>query len=135
MDFILKPAESPAIEFSNMRAIPVVQRDYDRELFLKVKRGIKKIGIDEIYYVEVIGHKLIYHTVHGQYETWDTLKGAEQTLSHFGFARCNNCFLVNLNAVTEITGDSVRVGDTDLKVSRLKKKSFIEALILAFGDG
>lgn len=68
MDFILKPADSSAIEFSNIRAIPGVQRDYGRELFLKVKRGIKKIGIDEIYYVEVIGHKLIYHTVHGRYE-------------------------------------------------------------------
>lgn len=54
-----------------------------------------------------MNHAVIYHTAQGDYETWDSLTNAEKLFEPGEFARCNNCFLVNLRHVREIKGDTV----------------------------
>jgi DNA-binding LytR/AlgR family response regulator len=45
-----------------------------------------------------------------------------------GFARCNHCYLVNLNFVEGVKEDYVVLGKSHLKISRPKKKAFLQKL-------
>ncbi len=45
-----------------------------------------------------------------------------------GFARCNHCYLVNLSYVDGVKVDSVLLGADALKISRAKKKQFMQML-------
>lgn len=134
LDFIVKPVEYSIFEFKMKKAVSIISRRYDNMLTLKVKNGIRRIRVNDIYYVEVIKHKLIYHTVHGDIEVWEALSDVEQRLTSYGFARCNISFLVNLRYVTEIQEDSVCVNGEHLKISRPKKKEFIRALMQIVGN-
>ena len=53
----------------------------------------------------------------------------EEQLGSNMFARCNSCYMVNLEYVQSIQEDFVVLVDgTNLKMSRLKRKPFIQAL-------
>lgn len=82
-------------------------------------------------YVEVIKHKLFYHTTSGVMEVWGSMSEAEKSLSDYGFVRCNSCYLVNLKYVTSVNNDYACVGDEMLRISSSKKKEFVNALILS----
>ena len=57
-------------------------------------------------------------------------------LGKMGFARCNECYLVNLSYVTKIDNakNLVFLHDISLTISRQKKKNFIEALTNFLGE-
>lgn len=133
-DFIVKPVEYSIFEFKMDRVISAIPRHSRNEVPLKVKNGVLLVAVDDIHYVEIIKHKIIYHTRQGEYEAWDSMKNVEQRLSPFGFARCNVCFLVNLKHVTELKGDNICVGGNYLKISSPKKKEFVEKLMLSMGE-
>ena len=87
----------------------------------------------DILYVEVRGHKLTYHTTRGPIEIWGTMKAAAAELEPLGFAACNACYLVNLDHVTGLSGEYVRVGEESLKMSRGKSRDFVDALTRSMG--
>ena len=86
-----------------------------------------RIRVSRLYYVEVAGHHLIWHTQDGNFENSGTLKAAESKLPA-GFSRCNNCYLVNLRHVTGIDGYEVKVGEDTLAVSHARRKPFLHDL-------
>jgi len=49
------------------------------------------------------------------------------------FVLCNSCYLINLDEVTGVNGDFVVINGKDLKISRPRKKVFMEALASHFG--
>ena len=79
------------------------------------------------------GHKLTYHTARGPIEIWGTMKAATAELGPRGFAACNACYLVNLDHVTGLSGEYVRVGEESLKMSRGKSRDFVDALTRSMG--
>ena len=92
-----------------------------------------------IYYIEIMKHQLTYHTEDGNFvvNRGVSLKNLEAELSKAGFCRCSACYLVNLRWCSEITSDSVVCGKQHetLKMSRLLKKDFINALSDFMGRG
>lgn len=51
------------------------------------------------------------------------------------FFRCSTSYLINLQHVRQLTGDTVVVGDRELRVSRGKKKELMAALAACLGRG
>lgn len=89
----------------------------------------------EIYYIEVQGHKLTYHTEKGQLPGTGTLQDAEQRLHGKGFLRCNKCYLVNQKHIQTVTGSDVVLSNGEkLQISRLRKKEFMEELARSMGN-
>ena len=76
---------------------------------IHVLGGIKRMSPDEIYYVEVKDHTLIYHTKQVVYSMRGKLNDVEKLLENAGFARCSISYLVNINYCTEIRTDTVVV--------------------------
>lgn len=128
LDFIVKPVRYETFYFKMRRAVEHAQKICAESIVVTVGYGKVRLNTAEILYVEVIGHKLIYHTEQGEVESWDSMKNACAMLGAFGFALCSVSYLVNLRKVMAIKNGEVTVGDTVLKVSRYKKESFLDAL-------
>lgn len=128
LDFVVKPVAYKNFAFKMRKAVEVAKRRRNNTLTLTVNYGRRKVEISDITYVEVIKHKLIYHVNDEEIEVWDSISNAAATLVPHGFSFCKVCYLVNLRRVERVQGDSVYVGNSELKISRQKKKSFLDAL-------
>lgn len=123
-DYILKPVQYDRIK-SKMDDIINVLKKKNRYIISSNKTGMKKYMLNQIFYIEVFGHRLYVHTKDGPEEIGGTLKKMEEDLQLCGFVKCNKCYLVNLEYVNRISGDMVEVGGDLLKISRREKKNFI----------
>lgn len=126
--YVVKPLRYEAFSFHFERVIAAALHNRKKDVSVVADKIHVRLNADDIFYLEVVNHAVIYHTAQGEYKTWDSLSNVEKLLPPGVFARCNNCFLVNLHHVREVKGDEVTVGNTKLKISRLKKKDFLEAL-------
>ena len=137
-DYILKPVTYGSFALRFDKAVASAKSNQHHAILLKTQSGLSRIDTDSICYVEVDKHLVVYHTVNGDLESWESLKSVEEKLGLLTgsrFVRCNNCFLVNLHYVNRIDGDILWVGDSRLKISRARKRSFLNALTAFFETG
>lgn len=136
LDFIVKPISYCVLVLKLRRALNCLARTADDiEVPLKVDTSIFRVRASKIKYVEVIRHKLVFHTTDGDFTTYGALKNVEDELSDADFARCNICYLVNLRYVSYVKGQVVEVGGEPLRISHPKRKSFVGALNEYLGRG
>lgn len=128
LDFIVKPVEYSTFSRKFERALNVVRHRKSIDVCIQIDRTLKRISASKIYYIEIIHHKLIFHTEEGNFNSRGTLDGLEKQLAPENFVRCNACYLVNMKFVSEVSGDDVVVAGEALKISRTKKKAFMQAL-------
>ena len=134
LDFLVKPVEYPNFMLKLQRALELRSRTRKKDIALNTLSGMKRIRIDEIYYIEVMDHNLIYHTARGEFGERGSIKGREEQLREFDFARPSNSYLVNLRHVTAMSGGEITVAGATLPVGRTKKKEFLKRLTEYMGD-
>lgn len=127
-DYILKPLTYDLFAFKMKEWVKKINRKKKQSILISSGEDTFRLSTDQVYYLEIINHRLIYHTDQGNIEVWGKLKTAEEELAGKGFAKCNKCYLINLQHVQQITGNMVRVGPDDLIISRPRKKDFLQAL-------
>lgn len=135
-DYILKPLDKAgygAFAFRFERALRKVANKDFADVVISVSGQSMRISCDDIYYIESMNHKLIYHTVQGEYVAWDSLSHIEEQLDQTGFARCSASYLVNLIHVKSVSSCAVTVENTSLNIGRSKKKGFLDALTRYMG--
>lgn len=128
LDFIVKPVEYDSFAMKMERAVNAVMQRQGFDLAIQADRSLKRVPASKIYYIEVSRHYLIYHTKEGSIKARGTLDSLEKQLSGGNFVRCNVCYLVNLKYVSEVSGDNLIVGGETLKISRARKKEFMQSL-------
>lgn len=133
LSFLLKPVPYFAFSQEITDSITKIESHQAKSLLLTTKEGVVRVNIFDIYYVETMKHYLIVHEKNGSHTVKMPLKRIEEELKESSFFRCNNCFLVNLDEVKGVVDDFVIVNDTELKISRPRKKEFLEALAKHFG--
>ncbi len=133
LDFILKPIRYYSLSLTLLRAVERVQKRR-KCITVRCDETVRRIDVSDIKYVEIIGHKLVYHTLRGDFSKYGTLTEAEKELKDFNFYKCNNCYLVNFAFVDFIEGYDVTVGGEVLGISHPKKKGFLSAF-LAYTKG
>ena len=128
-EFLVKPVSYDNFEMKMRRVLrKLANEQRDSFILLNLSEGKKRISPSQIQYVEVAGHKLIYHTTEGSYTVYGTLKSAEEQLNPKVFSRCNHCYLVNLNFVSAVNGMETTVAGQTLQVSRSRKSGFMAQL-------
>lgn len=130
IDYMLKPISYQVFKLCLERALRNIVKRTGADIKIKVNYGYVLLNSEEILYVESVKHKVVYHLVGRDYETWGTLSEAEKQLENYGFVRCNSCYLVNLAYVESISLDYVSLVNSkeQLKISRQRKKEFLDAL-------
>lgn len=127
-DFIVKPVHYYDFRLKLERAVSHIDMQTQQKISIKIDDSIKCVRAGDIMYVEVIKHKLVFHTVNETLETYGTLKQVEAVLSGANFVRCNQCYLVNLGYVNGAKGFTVTVDNDELTISRSNKKAFFQKL-------
>ena len=128
-DFIVKPVQYSEFSLKLRKALGRLERKNDQCILLQSGGTVSRVNLKELYYVEVAEHTVTYHTETGTIEVIGSLKSAEQMLAGKGFSRCNYCYLVNLRLVREFhDGDVVLFNGETLRVSRNRRKEFLQAL-------
>ena len=135
LDFIVKPVRYSSFEMKMRRILQAVDLKKGREVLLNVGGTVRVLTSSSIYYVEVMDHDLTYHTSQGDVTVRGKLSAVEQQLPKEVFFRCSTSYLINLQHVRQLTGDTVLVGDRELRVSRGKKKELMAALAACLGRG
>ncbi|MBR4208717.1 MAG: response regulator transcription factor [Lachnospiraceae bacterium] len=129
LDYILKPVQYYSFAMKLTRAIWRLGGQEDDSIQVSTDTGSARIRLRDIFYIEVRGHMLTYHTHEGRYYGFGTLVAEEKKLQSHGFARCNSCYLINLEYVQGIKGYTLTLKNgIALKISQPKKKSFLLAL-------
>lgn len=128
MDYLVKPLNYFDFALKMRRVVRFVHSRENQQFLIRTKNSLVKTFVNNIRYVEVMGHKVIYHLEERTVETSGTMKKAMEELPGASFALCNNCYYVNLYYVTAVEGYTVSLGETQLIISHPKKKSFLKAL-------
>lgn len=135
-DFLLKPLSQFVFEehFKKiLRKLPSPEQE-QQYLYIKNKAVTTKIALDDIFYIESIGHNLYIHTKKGTVTTNNTLKNMESLLDQQTFFRSNSGYIVNLAYVEKVEGNLAYVNGEPLQISRPRKKDFMTALTNYVGD-
>ncbi len=136
-DYVLKPVNYYNFALTLERILPHLKNNDKSIVIYTNKTSFKKILIDRIKYIEINNHKLIFHTLDGDYETHGALNDYVDMLKDDYFELCNRCYLINLKMVSQVTPDSVIIDDESLLISRPKRKQFLHVLneFIATGGG
>ncbi len=86
------------------------------------------IPIGEIRYFETGSRMLYCHAGGKVYTSRMSMKEVEKSLRRGHFAKCNQCYLVNLSYVNGVQDNVVTVDGEELFMSRRNKTPFLEAL-------
>ncbi|MCD8307404.1 MAG: LytTR family DNA-binding domain-containing protein [Clostridia bacterium] len=125
--YILKPVTYYSFALRFAKAVNRVKKQ-DDYIVVPKSGGIVKLFLDNIYYVEVTGHMLTYHTSTGDVSARGTIAQLESDLADSNFARCNSHYLVNLAHVTSLKGLSVYVNGVQIAMSRGRRNEFRDKL-------
>lgn len=133
LSFLLKPLPYFAFSQELSKCIVRLKNRKQKSLLIPTENGILKINNQDILYVESYGHNINIYTITGVHCMRGTIKKVEEELMDFHFYRCNNGYLVNLSYVSGVQDEEAMVGKYRLKISRPRKKSFMEALTQYIG--
>jgi DNA-binding LytR/AlgR family response regulator len=134
LDYVLKPINYFAFKERLQKALERLEYKKSRFITVKVKGGMARLDLKDLYYIESQGHQLLFHTKDGLIESSGAIKHYEQELLADGFYRIHKGFIVNLNYVQGINDPFVVMKTTELPIGRTKKKGFLETLTKHWGD-
>ena len=134
LDYLLKPVSYFALSQRLDKAILRSRKTAAQYINVRVNRGMQKINVADIKYIESRKHLLVYHTSDEEFITNGTIKNTEAALQNMNFAKANNGCLINLRHVDATREGCVIVGKEQIPLSRSRKASFEEALANYISD-
>ena len=128
LDFGMKPINYYTFSMKMTRVLKRTKQKAQQEILLTLPDGVKKLNVQQIYYVEVQNRMLYYHTDEGVFVMRGTMQSVEQMLAPYAFAKCNHWYIVNLKHVSEVKKNTAVVAGNELEVSRRNRTAFLKAL-------
>ncbi len=128
LDYVLKPVSYFAFSQKLDRAISRIKKSSSNIISIEISTGIKKLDIDNIFYIESEGHNLNFYTSGGEFTIRAKLSDFEEQLSPYNFFRSNKGYLVNLKYVDGVEKGACLIAGKQLLISRSRKNDFMNAL-------
>ncbi len=128
LDYVLKPVSYFAFSQKLGRAISKMKKSAVKIISIDMPSGVKKLDIDNIFYIESEGHNLNFYTTGGEFTIRAKMGDFEEQLSGYNFFRSNKGYLVNLKYVDGVENGSCLIAGKQLQISRARKNDFMSAL-------
>lgn len=137
VDYLIKPvrfdrflkAVNRAKERISVHQTPVMQQLNADKIFIKSEGKLIKILLSEILYVEAQGDYLKIVIPSGDYSTQLTLKSMDEILNQPSFFRVQRSFILNLEAIKSINGNTVELVNGKSISIAVNKKEELFALL------
>lgn len=133
-DFIVKPISFYNFSLKLKRALNHLTSLNNFELVVSTKERKYFVNINELVYIEIRNHTMIYHTLAGEIIGSGTLKSLYANLKKHHFAFCNQCYLVNLAFVKGIDEGFLLINEEKIRIASSRKKSFMQELTAYIGE-
>ncbi len=127
-DFIVKPVSYYDFSMKLNKIRRYLSTRVSDEISIAIGKGIVRVMTSLITYIEVLDHKLIFHTEEQDYVSYGSLNKLETNPKMKNFARCNACYLVNLQHVRKVEGYTVFLGSAELSISHPRRAAFLKRL-------
>lgn len=127
IDFAIKPLVYAQFYLKMERVMKRIEtRDKNEaSIVLTTANGFRKINMNDIFYLEIFGHDIVFHLEDSEFTTYGTLKTYESQLKPYWFIRCNSCYLVNARKIKLVDKyDIYLTNDEKVIISHPKKKEF-----------
>lgn len=128
LDYVLKPVSYFAFSQKLDRALTRIRKKNTDVISINMPSGVKKLDIDNIFYIESEGHNLTFHTSGGDFTLRAKMSDYELQLSPYNFFRSNKGYLVNLKYVDGVENGECLIAGKRLGISRARKNDFMDAL-------
>lgn len=125
-DYILKPVNDFALDLKLNRIMAHVGSTVGERIVIRTEGETIGLQVRKIYYVEVDGHYLNWHTRDQVYRSLGMLKSIDQQLSK-SFCAISRWHVVNMQYVRSVVGDDVLVEEENLHIGRSYKQKFLQA--------
>ena len=134
-DYILKPVTYAAFSMKFDKVVNELKHRLGEDSYLTLnnRSGARRVRVSDIRYLEVKNHDLIFHFSSETFSMRGTMDEFEKRLEGKYFSRCNACFLVNLEYVRGFNGEYVDVDGEELKISRTRRKDFLNEFAMYAG--
>ncbi len=135
LDFILKPPSMASITYVMDKAMKRLDGGMSKAQFsLKTSEGTISLSANDIAYVEVFDHNLVYHTTRGEYTVRGRLGDVIEKLNPDHFVMCNRSFIVNLRHVSNVQSDYLMIGNMRISISKSHRKELMKRFSSFLGD-
>lgn len=128
-DYILKPLIYDSFVRKMDRILPYIKKEPERLISIG-GNGMDTyvISVDSLIFVEVFGHKLIYHCKECDIEVYGKISDAEEMLKKHRFLRCSRNAVINPRFIDRIDGNVIKIGALEVIISSPRKKVFLKEL-------
>lgn len=130
--YLVKPVdEQKFIEIFRRAQDKILSEAEQRKKTLVIRHGgaSKAIPLDNIYYMESQGHKIMLYTIDGKTEYYARIGELEEELRG-RFCRIHKGYLVNLGCVDEYSKTEILLTNGDrLPLSKYKYEDFVKAYL------
>ncbi|MBQ7371421.1 MAG: response regulator transcription factor [Blautia sp.] len=130
VDYIIKPIGYYDFSMKFERALRRVVLKQVHQLVLESSEGPVRLNAEDILYVEVLGHYLVYHTTEKEHKVRGSMREAEETLRNYHFVRSHKSYLINLAQVKNIRASDVVAGGIPVPLGRAYKDSLSKEYLL-----
>ena len=125
VDYIIKPIGYYDFAMKFLKALRRAERNRGSTLYIDTLSGPVALRTEDILYVEVMGHYLIYHTAAQAFRVRASMKEHEDTLRAYHFARCHKSYLINLKRLRSVSASEVVVDEYSIPLGRAYKDSLL----------
>ncbi|MBQ8162706.1 MAG: response regulator transcription factor [Clostridia bacterium] len=122
LDFILKPVSYGEFSLKLDRITRILRRRVEATVLIRGKSAVHKVAVQDLSYVEVYNHMLVYHAGDAQYEAYGRLSDVEGDARFTRFIRVSTSHLVNCDHISSFGDDYVEVHGSRLPLSRRRRK-------------
>lgn len=133
MAFMIKPVSYGEFSMKMDRIIRRLNARQAAPYAIAQKDSVKVVDVNDIYFVEVLSHNLIFHTRTGVFETYGRLGAVEEDVRFSGFIRTSQSHIVNCTHITMIGKDTLEVGGNTVPLSRRRRRECLEKLARVIG--
>ncbi|HIW03806.1 MAG TPA: LytTR family DNA-binding domain-containing protein [Firmicutes bacterium] len=133
LDFLVKPVTYAEFSATMAAAADSLSSGDGEAIAVTAADNVISVQVKSLKYIEVMKHRLTFHTTDGNIISRGTLGEWESRLARYDFVKCNSCYLVNLRYVRSVSPDETNVGGDVLRVSQSRRKAYRAAVIAYIG--
>lgn len=135
--FIVKPVTQPKLEMCMDKVVGRLRRSGEDRIVVPVGGGLRVIAVNDLRYVELVRHDLVFHLVTGDdpIRVRGTVKQVADKVAEGGpLLRISSGCIVNMDYVRLIRGSDVEMENGEvLPLSRARRREALDAFASYMG--
>lgn len=128
-DRFLKAVNKAKFEIEIRKNASLNPNKSSEHIFIKANNKLNKINYSDILYIESLKDYIKIFTTEEVLITYSSMKAIEEKLPPMQFVRIHNSYLVSINAVKAVMGNTVElINEVSLPISKSRKDELFAAL-------